>query len=55
MRIAAHVIMVATGVVGLISPALAADMTGAEIKAFISGRHAPSFPRRLLFAPTLLE
>ncbi len=38
MRIATHAIMVATGVVGLISPALAADMTAAEIKAFISGK-----------------
>jgi hypothetical protein len=38
MRMAAHTIMVATGVVGLISPARAADMTGAKIKALISGK-----------------
>ena len=37
MRIAARVIIVTTGVVGLIGSALAADMTSAEIKAFLSG------------------
>jgi hypothetical protein len=37
MRIAAHAIAVATGVVGLLGSALAADMTGAEIKALLSG------------------
>jgi hypothetical protein len=40
MRIAAHAIIVTTGVVGLFGPALAADMTGAEIKAFLSGKTA---------------
>ena len=38
MRIAAHAIIVTTGVVGLIGSALAADMTGAEIKAFLSDK-----------------
>ena len=37
MRIATHAIIIATGVVGLIGSALAADMTGAELKAFLSG------------------
>ena len=37
MRIAARTIIVTTGVVGLIGSALAADMTGADIKAFLSG------------------
>ena len=40
MRIAAHAIIVATGVIGLTGVALAADMTGAEIKAFLSGKTA---------------
>jgi hypothetical protein len=40
MRIAAHAIIVTTGVVGLFGSALAADMTGAEIKAFLSGKTA---------------
>jgi len=38
MRIAAHAIIITTGVVGLIGSALAADMTGANIKAFLSGK-----------------
>ena len=37
MRIVARAIIVTTGVVGLIAPAFAAEMTGAEIKAFQSG------------------
>jgi hypothetical protein len=37
MRIAAHAIIVSTCVVGLIGPALATDLTGPEIKAFLSG------------------
>lgn len=37
MRIAAHAIIITTGVVGLIGSALAADMTGTDIKAFLSG------------------
>jgi hypothetical protein len=40
MRIAASAIIVTTGVVGLIGSALAADMTGAEIKTFLSGKTA---------------
>jgi hypothetical protein len=40
MRIAAHAIIITTGVVGLIGSALAADMTGADIKAFLSGKTA---------------
>jgi hypothetical protein len=38
MRIATRAIVLTTGVVGLIGSALAADMTGAEIKAFLSGK-----------------
>ena len=38
MRIATHAIIVATGLVGLIGSALAADMTGAELKAFVSSK-----------------
>lgn len=38
MRIAAHAIIVVAGVVGLIGPALAADMSGAQIKALISNK-----------------
>ena len=38
MRIATHVIIVAAGVVGLVGSAFAADMTGAEIKAFLKLR-----------------
>jgi hypothetical protein len=34
----ARAIIVTTGVVGLIGSALAADMTGADIKTFISGK-----------------
>ena len=37
MRIAARTIIVTTGVVGFIGSAFAADMTGADIKAFLSG------------------
>jgi hypothetical protein len=40
MRIAAKAIVVTTGLVGLFGSALAADMTGAEIKAFLSGKTA---------------
>jgi hypothetical protein len=35
MRIAAKAIIVTTGVVGLVGSALAADLTGPEIKAFL--------------------
>ena len=38
MRSVASAIIVTTGVVSLIGSALAADMTGAEIKAFLSGK-----------------
>jgi hypothetical protein len=38
MRIVACTIGVTTGLAGLIGSALAADMTGAEIKAFLSGK-----------------
>jgi hypothetical protein len=38
MRIATHAICITTSVVGLIGSAFAADMTGAEIKALISGK-----------------
>jgi hypothetical protein len=38
MRIATNAIVVTTGVVGLFGSALAADLTGAEIKAFLSGK-----------------
>jgi len=38
MRIATHAIIVAAGVAGLIGPAFATDMTGPEIKAFLSGK-----------------
>ena len=38
MRIVAPAIIVTAGVVGLIGSALAADMTGADIKAFVSGK-----------------
>src|SRR5262249_51370396 len=38
MRIAARAIIVTTGVVGLIGSGLAADMTSAEIKSFLSGK-----------------
>ena len=37
MRLAAHAFVVTAGVVGLIGPALATDMTGPEIKTFLSG------------------
>ena len=38
MRIATHAIIVATAAAGLIGSALAADLTGAEIKALLSGK-----------------
>ncbi len=38
MRIVARALNATAGVVGLVGSALAADMTGAEIKAFISGK-----------------
>jgi hypothetical protein len=38
MRITARAIIITTGVVSLIGSAHAADMTGAEIKAFLSGK-----------------
>jgi hypothetical protein len=37
MRIATRALIVAAGVAGLVGPAFATDMTGAEIKAFLSG------------------
>jgi hypothetical protein len=40
MRIVARATIVAAGAVGLIGSAFAADMTGAEIKAFLSGKTA---------------
>jgi hypothetical protein len=40
MRIGPHAIIAASGVIGLISSALAAEMTGAEIKALLSGKTA---------------
>jgi hypothetical protein len=38
MHIVARAIIVTTGVIGIISSALAADLTGAEIKALLSGK-----------------
>ncbi len=38
MRIAACAIIATTGVAGLVGSALAADLTGPEIKAFLSGK-----------------
>jgi hypothetical protein len=38
MRFHARTIIIATGLAGLIAPALAADITGPEIKAFVSGK-----------------
>ena len=38
MRFIACAIVVSTGVVGLIGSALAVDLTGAEIKAFLTGK-----------------
>jgi hypothetical protein len=38
MRIAAGAIIVTTGVVGLVGSVLAGDMTGADIKTFLSGQ-----------------
>jgi hypothetical protein len=40
MRIIAIAVIAATGIVGLVGSALAADMTGAEIKAFLSDKTA---------------
>ena len=40
MRIIKRAIIVTTGVVGLTTSALAADMTAAEIKSFLSGKTA---------------
>jgi hypothetical protein len=40
MHVVARAIIVSTGVIGIISSALAADLTGAEIKAFLSGKTA---------------
>ena len=40
MRIIARALIVSAGVVGGLGSALAADMTGAEIKTFISGQTA---------------
>jgi len=40
MHISARAIIVTTGIVGIINSALAADLTGAEIKAFLSGKTA---------------
>ena len=37
MRFAAHTVIVATGIIGLIVSAFAAEMTGADIKTFLSG------------------
>jgi hypothetical protein len=42
MRIAVHILVAATGAIGLIGSALAADMTGADIKTFLSGKTAYS-------------
>jgi hypothetical protein len=38
MRVTAHSVVIATGLVGLISPAFTAELTGAEIKDLISGK-----------------
>ena len=38
MRILAGAIAISTSIVGLVGSAVAGDMTGAEIKAFMSGR-----------------
>ena len=38
MRILAGAIVISTSIVGLVGSAVAGDMTGAEIKAFMSGR-----------------
>jgi hypothetical protein len=40
MRISRHALVVTTGVLGLVGSALAADMSGADIKAFLSGKTA---------------
>lgn len=40
MRIVARSLIVTAGVIGLVGSALAADMTGAEIKTFLSGNTA---------------
>ena len=38
MRIIAPAIVITTGIVGLIGSALAADMTGSELKTYLSGK-----------------
>ena len=38
MRIIARALIVTAGVVGLVGSTLAADMSGDEIKAFVSGK-----------------
>ena len=40
LRIAAHCFIATTSIFGFFGSALAADMTGAEIKAFLSGKTA---------------
>jgi hypothetical protein len=40
MRIAAHTVIIMSAVIGLISSALATDMTAADIKTFLSGKTA---------------
>jgi hypothetical protein len=40
MRVAAHTIIATVGIVDLIGPAFAADMTGTEIKSLLSGKTA---------------
>ena len=40
MRVTAHTVIVTTGVIGLVGSALAAEMTGADIKTFLSGNTA---------------
>ena len=47
MRVTARAIIFTTSVVGLIATAFAADMTGTEIKAFISGKTGYIAPRSL--------
>jgi hypothetical protein len=40
MRILACALILTASIFGLVGPAFAADMTGAEIKAFVSGKTA---------------
>jgi hypothetical protein len=40
MRFSTQTVLVTAGVIGLIGSALAADMTGTEIKTFLSGKTA---------------